>query len=259
MEYFLASFDFDGTIANTFEPSPQGLGIYEVHDLVIEKMFGERGLEVYRRTGGLQNMAPSELVASLLENLDSSLNFEETLEDFVGKKLKIYMTQIGTRFPNGQVWPRPTTGFLDFWQALENKDLCISTAIISSGHRDFIERTFEVWDTKVPDILVTEETIRERHYPVPLEAMFKPGLLPFALAHRAWLGSKDISARSSKKNVVYFGDDPKKDLEMARRAGIAFGLYTQKPQEEVGYGFSFSNWDIITQKLKTRQILVQAA
>ena len=63
---YLLGFDFDGTIAQTFEKSPKGIGVTEAYRLAISDIFGPEVLAIYDTQGGLKNSAPSELIHSLM-------------------------------------------------------------------------------------------------------------------------------------------------------------------------------------------------
>lgn len=297
---YLFVFDFDNTIAQTFEPSPKGIGVKEAYTKTVEDIFGNEGLTVYQRIGGLQNRAPSELVYAILEH-DSNgqlirnastfflrehdklancvpknhngtlewdiLNPNKTLvEILVRQKLIVLTDEIGTAFADGQLWPRPCKGFVDFWKdvlLLKDKNMAgITTAIVSSGHEKPIKRVFEeVFKLTLPDILVTEDDIRWRKYPQELSRRIKPGQLQLAIAHSAWLKKQDLSdnnhlkaAHETKARIVYFGDDPKKDGEMAKGASIIFGLFKDGQRFEVdGLSFTFGNWQDIGNTLKNQE------
>lgn len=287
MERYLFAFDFDGTIAKTFEPAPSSVGVTEAYKLAIEDLFGKTGLEIYNKQGGLKNRAPSELVFDLLaanqesqvEMLSQSWTFfkcrEETLRGFVpeGKgyplngdqenlrpenllaevmtrqKLVYLQDQIGQQMEHGTIWPRLTSEFGNFWnqlQLLKQRGIPLTTAVISSGHELFILRTFEKHDLQKPDILVSEDDTRGKNFPTG-KLLVKPNPFPFAIAHRKFneLGGGD------KSRMVYFGDDPIKDGQMAARSRIVFGHFNPaltgldlKTDQ-----FAFGDWSLIMPKL----------
>lgn len=228
---YLLVFDFDNTIAQTFEPSPKGIGVKEAYAKTVEDIFGEKGLVTYQKLGGLQNRAPSELVHAILK-ADSTgelmknasaffmkeydnllrcvpknhdgvlewniLNPEKTLaEILVRQKLIILTDEIGTKFTDEQIWPRSCKGFIDFWKSiavLDNKgEFGVTTAIVSSGHEKPIKKVFEeVFELHPPNILVTEDDIRWRKYPEDLSRRVKPGQLQLAIAHKEWLEKQGL-------------------------------------------------------------------
>lgn len=300
MRNYLFAFDFDGTIARTFEPSPSGIGVNEAYARAIFDVFGQEGLDTYRSLGGLGNRAPQELVALLLDkarhiagnaygffskNRDSlsglvlndesvSLvwNYNNSVSDItellVRQKLVYLLDQIGTKFPDGQVWPRPCGSFVDFWSTahkLQEQGINLVTAIISSGHQAFIEKTFKKWGLVGPNILVTDDDIRSRQYPREPERKIKPGLFPFALAHHKWLRMQADAlsveeVKKSRSNIIYFGDDFKRDKEMARNAGVVFGWFTENGSNINGYGgddFTFGNWAYVSSILSKNQQLMK--
>ena len=227
---YLIAFDFDGTVAKTYEKSPKGIGINEANRLAINDIFGQKGLDIFDNLGGLKNKAPSELIRNIIisggrtlldyaqtffnhnfDHLNQFVPSEKSVplvwnyeildkvisELFVRQKLHYLMDQIGTQFPDGSVWPGPCKGFIEFWQYLQllNKEIggLIRTAIISSGHDYFIKKVFRTWSISLPDILVTEDDIRGRKYPKDIERRVKPGELPLALAHQEWLRMNNLT------------------------------------------------------------------
>lgn len=307
--HYLLVFDFDGTVVQTFEPSPHGMGVTEAYMESIGLIFGRKGLDIYEQIGGLQNRAPSELVHVLLshdpdgeltnmasafflrerqrlvtctpsyrgEPLEWSIaDPEKTItEILVRQKLLYLINEVGARFPDGQAWPKPCEGFVDFWQTIRSiklTDGCqLTTAVVSSGHETFIRRTFsEVLESQPPDILVTEDDIRWRRYPQEISRRVKPGQLQLALAHREWLDIQrpfddgeslvDV-ARNSRARMIYFGDDPGKDGKMAETSGIPFGLFKADQSGIIAIGgcrFIFGDWREIGQKfLNSRHELIE--
>ncbi len=144
--------DFDGTVAQTFAPSPNGIGVTEAYRLACQKIFGS-GFELYEEIGPLDSRSPMEVIRALLPTskngsvligkarkfLDSN---HESLQGFVpaGKgaglnwssedphsviteilvrvRMQLFWDEIGARFPDGRVWPEPCAGFLQFYGAL---------------------------------------------------------------------------------------------------------------------------------------------
>ncbi|MDO8503092.1 MAG: hypothetical protein Q7S60_00195 [bacterium] len=299
--YLLAS-DFDNTIAETLKPSPAAIGVEESTASAIKDVFGDTGLRIYRYgLGGLQNRSPSELVGLLLDGappalLESARTFLDgnlgrlsnqvpdkkgvplvwnpdnpdgvATELFVRQKLSYSLRQIG-KFPDETTWPQPYEGFLEFWKALyglKDRGLEIHTAVISSGHELFIQKTFSTWELPLPDILITEDDIRGRKYPLEMERRIKPGQLPMALAHLEWLRRQKLLtgetkhmevAQESKRRMIFFGDDPARDGKMAINAGIAFGLFAKHSRQN-GFndgGFIFSDWRRIAELLAVGKAL----
>lgn len=111
------------------------------------------------------------------------------IEVLIRQKLQYLLSELGRPLEKEQgVWPKLTHGFREFWYTLhKNKDegYPFATAIVSSGHAEFIERTFAMWGLPLPDYLVTEDDVRGMTYPREQSRRFKPGQLQMALAHRA--------------------------------------------------------------------------
>jgi len=155
---FLLVCDFDGTIADTFTPSPNGFGVHEAYEYAIEQIFGKNGLSAYRELGGLQNMAPSEVVNNLFDTGNSSKLISKAYAYFVknrqilknlvpegkgypmewsGKihdpgwnpeymlteilvrtKMSLMMGDVGKQLKSGKTWPQPCLGINKFFQIL---------------------------------------------------------------------------------------------------------------------------------------------
>lgn len=226
---YLLSFDFDGTIAETFKKGHRGIGVNEATENAIRDILGEEGVNQFNKLGGLSNRAPSELINLILktnikEFTQKAHNFfqdnanhlsslvlttkgtplvwdEKKVEQlvselFVRKKLLYLLEQVGEKTADGQLWPPLTQGFLEFWgtvQKLKEEDIPLDTTIISSGHDIFINKVFELYNLSKPDIIVSEDDIRSRKYPKEIERRVKPGELPLALAHFYWLKEQGIN------------------------------------------------------------------
>ncbi|MBU2632371.1 hypothetical protein KKG52_01525 [Patescibacteria group bacterium] len=271
---YLFAFDFDGTIARTFEPSPSNLDVREAYRRGIRSVFGEKGAETYKKIGGLKNNAPTELVQRMLDAdtngrlrehalslLGKGLIFiEDPLKDItellIAEKLACLESEIGKEMPDGSIWPKQCEGFSKFWgalQGLKQEGIDITTGIVSSGHTDIIKRVFGLYELTEPDIIVSEDEIRPRRHPIEISRRAKPGQLQMALLHKEWLELKSGGTRviglsqkalSTRDNIVYFGDDPYKDGKLAEGARVTFGLLSPNgnvPLLNEGQ-FSFRNW-----------------
>jgi len=267
---YLIVCDFDGCLAATFEPSPRGRNVQEAYEYAIGSVFGKHGLEVYKKIGGLQNRAPREVVETLLANGNRE-NLIENAGSFFCKK----QTSLGGLIPKGKgyplewkegrfwdpgnvitemlvrcklshllgeiskEWPRPYNGVLDFLETIGkiNKDgqVDVQLAILSSGHEEFIKRTFSAWGFPCPQILVTDDDMRDRNYPRESWKRIKPSVVIFDLVHLLWFAVKNgpiadnlqlirflIETRS---RMIYFGDDIAKDGKLAGVAGVPFGWF----------------------------------
>ncbi len=283
----LLAFDFDGTAAMTFELGPDGIGVHEACAMTVDAIFGDRGLRIYQGQGGLMNRAPIEVVSSLLEaqprlirqahrfytrhslglngfvpaDMGCQLDWETDrlctiAELFVRQKLAYLMKQIGEPLPDGQPWPRPTRGFRSFWESAcraKADGWPIDLAIISSGHHCFIERTFNAWSLPLPDIIVTDDSIRGQLFPIDPERRVKPALFPYLLARRQWhLRCNGDGRQDERSRVIYFGDDRSKDGAMAQAAKIPFGWFNPSGHlaAHCEYGFPFRDWRTIADHLE---------
>lgn len=291
MEHYFGTLDFDRTIANTFEASPNGIGVIEAYNNSIKSVFGDKGLETYNELGGLRNQSPDQVVESILKENDGSLNssVEQFLDEhilrllslipsekvrekvenrqldnkiitelLIAEKLSNFFYEIGNKLPDGQIWPRLCTGFSSFSKTIErinldkNNNIDITMAIVSSGHEAFIKKTFEIHNLKTPEIIITTDTMREIENPF-LEDRSKPNPFTFNLAYKKWLKKKGISKEElSLEKIVHFGDDSKKDGDLAKNCGILFGHFD--PESNKGQSndnrFSFSDWGEVAQTLE---------
>jgi hypothetical protein len=173
-------------------------------------------------------------------------------------KLSLLLQEIGPQ------WPLPCNGVLKFFQDLPElqvrNDIGQATAILSAGHDLFIQKTFEVWGIDCPELMVTDDDVRAAKYQL---AKPDPGLLD--LVHGQWLSlvaerlefrTQDLSKTSlqsflkeARQTTIYFGDDPIKDGQLAKIAGVKFGWYNpdNKSTEGLGDHFSFTDWRHVPQ------------
>lgn len=273
---YLVACDFDGTAFNTFLSSPNGMDVKEAYRQSLDDIFGQGIGEWFLANIGLNNKAPSQVITDLLSNADghrerlmsNAWSFFEAQRGNLGdlipecrdgtlswnhdfpeitltqmlvlKKLKHLMDEVGKQNGDGKVWPQPCEGFLNFAKIVSNfkkGGLPVDIAIISSGHESFIKKVFETWNIQQPDVLVTEDDIRQRTHPIEPEIRFKPGVFPLALAHHKWLKQQGLSGTAligevipSKKRIMYIGDDPDKDIKMAQKGHVE------------GYLFPHTSW-----------------
>jgi hypothetical protein len=232
--------DFDGTVAQTFEKSPNGIGVNEVHELVIEDMFGLKSLERFLKKGGLQNRAPIEVVKDIAPDTDNS-DLTELTDRFIEKKLSFYLGEIGSLFPDGSMWPRPTDGYLEFRAQIECARAdghLIDDLILSSGHEPFIEDTYRAWNAGKPTHIVAVETIKNLGLQLPMEKLVKPSPVLMEVAGNLWregygLEPSGTLAGDERNRIVYIGDDPVKDGELAKNSGVDFMLLDPTCSQEV--------------------------
>jgi len=108
----------------------------------------------------------------------------------------------------------------------------------------FILKTFKTWDIEPPGIILTDDDIRGQ-YDSPI---VKPSVELYNLFYRKWL---EQNLRVKNPIIKYMGDDPVKDGELAKNAGISFGWFNPEGQICAGLqGFSFTNWMEIIQHIK---------
>jgi phosphoglycolate phosphatase-like HAD superfamily hydrolase len=273
--------DFDKTVAETFEPSPNGHGVQEAYYLAVGEVLGRQGQRAFHRFG-LQNRAPTELVRSLLstepkyEMLAHARRYfhreastllglvpvgkgvplswnevdptEVVGEMVVRAKLKVLLNEIGNK--NGKQWPAPCEGVLAAIDEFRKNDLPL--AIISSGHELFITKTFESWGVDVP-VLLTDDDLRG-HTTVSPEMRVKPHAYLFSCLLEKWRRlEKKLHSFCDSKKFVYFGDDLDKDGRFAENSQIRFGWYdpagntcaTMRPNQ-----FRFRHWRELTTSLQ---------
>lgn len=215
----LITFDFDGTIANTFEPSPRGIDVSTAYQLAIRNIFGQIGLRIYEdHLGGLKNRAPRELVLEILRVAEEkSVPFllrEDTISDPVGiltrrlvyKKLAFLLGEISLQ------WPHLYEGAEEFFRAVENQELPVEVAIVSSGHDEFIQKVFEVNGLVPPRNLVTSDLIESLKE--PKRVLYKPAPYQLARAHHRWLTTNHDDFI---KNGKYVGRERQTIYDACRR------------------------------------------
>lgn len=295
--YLIAS-DFDETLFRTSALSPNGVNVYSAYRRAIHSIFGEKG-SIALDFGIYTGQTPTQLANDVLNwtkkedvkklliessrgffvdykselaplipeaNGDLQWNQENPLETIaqmvVGLKLGYLIDEIGKTDSKGNVWPQPCDNALEFINTvscLQAEGVPIDFAVISSGHRLFIRKTLDVWKVPHPDILITDDDIRPRKFPQELERRFKPGQLPLALAHHAWLRAQGLlvdsaklmeAGKDTKKRIVYFGDDMVKDGGMAIDGRIAWGCYGDEIKVRSNQFAVFSDWNVVSQALR---------
>lgn len=213
---YLVALDFDGCLAATFIDSPNGVNVSKASRLAINQIFGEEGDKAYVAIGGLQNRDPEELVRLILEKIDNPMksgSVKELVETFVTKKLSHLLPEITPE------WPLLYPGVREFMQTVEDGQLPITTAVVSSGHDDFINRVFDVNGLPPPRILVTSDIIRSKE--TPHREKYKPYPYQLAISHYQWKKQafavdKNYAGRDQgKSHMIYIGDDPIKDGGLA--------------------------------------------
>ncbi|MCF7834112.1 MAG: hypothetical protein K9M40_02465 [Candidatus Pacebacteria bacterium] len=245
--------DFDGTIAETFLPSPNNIGVNQAYEIACEKIWGNVGVKRFHAVGGLLNRAPVQLIEHMmmddcnwwLENSKSFWDFNKNKaelnlipegmgvslerdtppllfmsEVLVRVKLQIMMKEISPE------WPLPCKGFLGFYKKFQG-DL----AIISSGHDLFIQKVFNSWGVRMPFCLITDDVMRSDQASIPLEKRFKPQIGAFIFFEKKYGPIK-------KDQTVYVGDSLVHDGGLAENFGIPFIWFSK---EKGGV----DNWELI--------------
>lgn len=246
--YLLLS-DFDGTMARTFDPSPNRIGVHEAYENALCQVFGRGVLPAFERIGKLRNRDHASLIAALLD-FDPSLcdgrSAEELCDELVSYKLKILLKEIGSE------WPRACEGFREFCAALSPliHERTLELGIISSGHQRFIQATFEMWGIECPSIMVTSETVNSYSH-LPLKDRVKPAPFPFWLAIQRW--------RGDASRIIYCGDHGD-DGDFAANLGLPFARFRNgsSAEEENFYphrfprgSFQFSDWRKVAEFIQT--------
>lgn len=225
--------DFDGTVALTFEKSPAGMDVHEAYNQAIDEVFGPDAVDTYHAGGGLKNRAPIEVVQSLVPDAPGA-DLNRLVAKLTDSKLAILMGEIGTRFDDGSVWPRPTNGYLELLEELtgaKNNGVLIDSLILSSGHEPFIRNTYDAWGVDQPDYVVAQERLHH----LGLASFVKPSTKAMDAALLTWAEdyNTDTSSPGLRDRVVYVGDDDEKDGEMARQSGIDFFLISPESAGKV--------------------------
>jgi phosphoglycolate phosphatase-like HAD superfamily hydrolase len=283
---YLILSDFDGTLVDTFTPSPNNLGVSEASSLAVRDVFGDEGTGTYESIGGLGNRAPSELVADILKEnpglLKEARNFAKErgldwsgadsikaiTELFVQCKLKKLLGEVGEKFPDGRVWPALYDGVPKFFKKVEEinarGEISLDVGILSSGHKEFIEKTFSLWNIKSPQVMVTDDDIRQRKYPEEQFRRIKPSSFLFAYAHWKWLSFQGVTPKSFdlasaielRNRAIYIGDDPVKDGNLAREAKVPFCLFDRGKNKNLDETdqFCFREWDQLNRILEQPEL-----
>jgi hypothetical protein len=220
----LLAFDFDGTLAATFEKSPNGMCVELACLKTAEALFGPQGACAYAEVGGLQNRAPGQLLRALLEKLDEEQCIRQCLdyleehfsrlqelmppgkggslmwnsktplevmgEIFVRVKLGFLFSEVGSAFSDESQWPRPMDGLQEFLEAVaevncERCEECYEIAILSSGHDQFVRHCFEMWGFALPLVIVTDDDLRPMTH-LTVEQRSKPSSLLLHLLVKKW-------------------------------------------------------------------------
>lgn len=234
----LLAMDFDGTIARTFEDSPNEVNVEVAYEEAVLEIFGHRALGKYIGSGGLRNRAPIEVAQQLSGESEQSV-LNELTDKIVCAKLDVLVGEIGQKFQNGDTWPRPTAGFMEFYDALQRRDPedPVDRLIISSGHNSFIRRTHTAWGIFAPSKIISEESMRALGGATDISKLVKPSPALMNIAYNLWRGDNLLDLESSipeeyRQEILYVGDDPDKDGLLAASSGVGFVLIGKKTSAE---------------------------
>ena len=218
-------YDFDGTIARTFDPSPRGVTVASAYDTAVDQIFGVQSLAEYHASGGLRNRAPVEIVRQLAPDATTTQQADlvAMLDD---AKLAVLLEEITAQ------WPQPTDGYLDFIKKMQRgreNGARTTEAIISSGHAPFITQTYKAWGVPEPEIILAQEAIAAMANAENLPVPAKPSTRIMRFAHTLWRDKHHILPTAQipvidAARMSYVGDDKLKDGEMASQSNVVFYL-----------------------------------
>ena len=228
--------DFDKTVADTFLPSPNGIGVERAYEVAVEECFGVDALKNFRKTGGLKNRAPGEVVAQF-NGGESSV---ELTQNLVRAKLACLINEIGKTGADGRTWPPIYPGFAEFLRRLD--DMQWLWAVLSSGHGDFIRKTFAVHSLPRPRVFSDDEASRLPGYPC------KPNPVLLEVA------CQETGISFQPEEMMYIGDDPVKDGGLAKNAGLQFGWFAPDGVKSnmllPAKSFVFNDWQILANLMR---------
>ncbi len=254
--------DFDQTIALTFAPPPNGIGVREAYRQTIGEIFGEYAVGILdnfrtqspreiaiaiwddlgsvdaavdgkryylRRKDALDAVMPSGLGAEIVWSGDAAL--DALVEVMTRRRLELMLPNIGKEMPDGTQWPRLTPRFAEVWRRITEEPM-FRTAILSSGHDVFIRRTFELYGLSPPDLLITDDFLRREGIPHRKPDVELWELVLSEIRNQGFL--PEVS--------VYIGDDRKADGGLAQRAQIPFLHFAAEGSPWHGHRGTFSDW-----------------
>lgn len=257
--------DFDETCFTTFISRGNGVEVHQAYEMALELVLGQEARQDFSDYNGLSNRAPLDVIVGLIsENprlinnaLDHAKEFfahpdditdiglglvarfanrgtldhdELTLraitEMLVIRKKEVLVPQITAE------WPMAVKGFDEAWldiaerQKTDERWARVHTAIVSSGHTDFIQLVLDGAGMPRPDVYMTDDEMRRQVHPLT-----KPDPYALQLVRNAWQNAYLIGPElrksaafeaETKSRSVYIGDDHDKDGRMAANDGIKF-------------------------------------
>jgi len=279
---YMLAVDFDETCFTTFISHGKGIEVHEAYEISVEQVLGPDARQDFSDYGGLSNRAPLDVIESLLTTEPrlithalahaqdhfanpaditdiglgliarfadrdrpdhDELTVRAITEMLVARKKEHLIPQIG---PD---WPQPVRGFDTFWNNIRTRRAAderwkrVHTAIVSSGHTDFIRKTLQVAGLADPDVYMTDDEMRRQVRP-----RTKPDPYALQLVRNAWMNAylvpkerqaDDDFMKHTKGRSVYIGDDTDKDGNMATNDGIRFIHHDNAPD----------TWSVIDQRI----------
>ncbi|CAN5643581.1 hypothetical protein BH23PAT1_BH23PAT1_2180 [soil metagenome] len=271
-ESYLIEVDFDETCFTTFISQGDGIEVHEAYESAVEMVLGPTARQDFSNYGGLSNRAPLDVIISLLSNeqrliheaLDHARTHFSSPEDVtdIGLGLiarfvdrgQVHYDELTVRAVTEMLvirkkeklipqitreWPLPVKGYDEFWTDLHERKASderwrtVHTAIVSSGHTDFIQKTMETAGLPHPDVYMTDDEMRRQVTP-----RTKPDPYALELVRNAWLNAYLIPRATreqeefiadTKSRQIYVGDDAAKDGEMAANDGVQFAYIENAP------------------------------
>lgn len=228
---YLLACDYDGTQFLTSEPTPSGVSVETAYTLAIGEHLGRAALNAFVDQGGHKHRTVTEIIRSLIPDLDRN-RLERFASRITDSKLEILGSCIGEHLPDGTPWPRPTDGFVELWERVDeakNAGNLVGTAVISAGHTSFEQKTFDMLGLTPPDVYLTDDVIQALALNMPLKDQVKPSPLMLELAQQLFLykikiANRGLNLSSDTLKTIYVGDDPIKDGGLAEQANVEFVL-----------------------------------
>lgn len=227
----LASTDYDGTVSLTSEGGPGIKTVNEGYAIGIDEKFGPKAADRFIEGGGHNHRTVPEIVKDIAPDL-SNVEVERIAQEITEIKLAVLCDQIGTSLPGGGTWPRFTDGFAEAWTSIyENRseERVVDTAVLSAGHKSFILATFDEKGLPHPDIFISDEELIEMGFGgFGPELRAKPSPLMMFVAEDIWRRKNGLllplNPAERYKQIKYIGDDPSKDHNFAKNAGVDFEI-----------------------------------
>jgi len=84
-----------------------------------------------------------------------------------------------------------------------------------------------MWGVEQPTHIVAEETVRELDLGLPVSQLVKPSALLMGVVHNIWSAGYGLPEergipKDVLRRIIYVGDDPDKDGELAANSGVEF-------------------------------------